>query len=88
MNLTKKLAALVLAMMMALSVMAMPAAAYEAGHEHAEACCADEIMSRKPAMECPKCHVAMTYEENKDSIGAQYRFVCPECGMSTKWMDL
>lgn len=53
---TKKLLALVLAMMMALSVMAMTAAAYEAEeHVHDETCCEAEPRYVVPGVACPNC---------------------------------
>lgn len=84
---TKKLLALVLAMMMAFSVMAMTAAAYDAedGHVHTEACSEEGIMPRIPAMDCYKCHVPMIYETK----GTLYRMVCPnysQCGNITGWI--
>lgn len=49
MKITKKITALFLAMMMALSIMAMPAAALE-----------DTIQPRIPAPACPYCNQSMT----------------------------
>ena len=54
----KKLAALVLALVMAFSLMAVTAAA--AGAEHDCAVCSEEtIQPRIPSMHCPKCREGM-----------------------------
>ena len=59
----KKLAALFLAMMMALSIMAVTAAAYGAEeHAHDEACCEETVMPRIPgAPYCWKCGNLMVH---------------------------
>lgn len=68
---TKKILALVLAMMMAFSLMAMPAMAYEEGeHVHTEAC---SDVARIPAMQCYNCGRGMAYY-----IGEGY-FYCSRC---------
>lgn len=53
---TNKLAALVLAMVMAFSLMAVTAAAYGA-EEHDEDCCEEMIQPRMPACPCGKGNV-------------------------------
>ncbi len=51
-----KIASLFLAMLMAFSLMAVTAAAYDAGHEHDCAMCSEEgIEPRKPAALCRGC---------------------------------
>ena len=57
----KKLAALILALVMAFSLMAVTAAAYGADeHVHDGTCCEETIQPRKPgAPECPYCGVIM-----------------------------
>ena len=82
---SKKLLALVLVMIMAFSLMAVTAAAYDAGHEHDCAVCSEEgIQPRIPAKICYSCQVEMTYVHG----GTQYKFVCPKCGQDTDWMDI
>ncbi len=57
---TKKLLALVLAMVMAFSLMAVTAAAYGAEeHEHTHVCSEETIQPRLPAVRCPKCGTVM-----------------------------
>lgn len=58
---TKRLLALVLAMMMAFAIMAVTASAYDAEeHSHeCAACCEDEgIMPLYVALKCPRCNGA------------------------------
>lgn len=66
MKTTKKLASLFLALLMALSCMAMPAMA--AG---------DEVM-RKPGTRCPKCGGFAWVDDHKDGT---YTFDCENCGV-------
>ena len=75
----KKLAALFLAMIMALSVMAMTAAAYGPDeHVHSEACCEETIMPRIPAAPyCPKCGNEMVHASGTEDY---YTFRCYPCG--------
>ncbi len=86
---SKKLAALVLAMVMALSLMAVTAAAYGEEHVHDGTCCEEAIQPRKPgAPECPSCNILMTdtgggYENEKP---VRY-FRCSKCG-DTAWRYL
>lgn len=57
---TKKLAALVLAMVMAFSLMAVTAAAYGAEeHVHDGTCCEETIIARKPSARCSYCGSGM-----------------------------
>lgn len=71
---TKKLAALFLALVMALSVMAVTAAAYGAEeHEHTGACSTETIQPRKPAESCPNCGRGMTeVGSGRDTTGKRY----------------
>ena len=57
---TKKLAALVLAMVMAFSLMAVTASAYGAEEHDCAVCTEETIQPRKPAALCPKCAMPMT----------------------------
>ena len=56
---TKKLLALVLAMVMAFSLMAVTAAAYGA-EEHEHVCSTETIQPRQPTDLCPECARPMT----------------------------
>lgn len=81
---TKRFAALVLAMMMAFSIMAVTAAAYDGadGHVH-EACCENEIEPRIKTVKCPKCG-GSAYEHTGYSGGKPITWLeCEECG----WKD-
>lgn len=81
---TKKLAALVLAMVMAFSLMAVTAAAYDAeAHTHdCAVCCEGEgIMPLKPVYMCPWCGGIAEYHE----VGNRTKYVCLNrdvCGRS------
>ena len=56
----KTLAALCLAMLMAFSLMAVTASAYDAaGHEHDETCAEATVQPRRPAAWCHSCGQAM-----------------------------
>lgn len=80
---TKKLLALVLAMMMAFSIMAMTASAAqdaEAGHVHTEACeCGDEgIMPTGVAVSCPVCggRAELIQEYDPSTQTTRSRIIC------------
>ena len=79
----KKLAALVLAMAMAFSLMSVTAAAYGAEeHEHDTTCCEATIQPRIPAMWCQSCSQEMGLVD-MESIGNdtyQLYFKCSGCG--------
>lgn len=80
---TKKLAALVLAMVMAFSLMAVTAAAYGAEeHEHTHVCSEETIQPRIPAMQCPKCGAAMDARVYYEGTQRYIEFTCPNasCG--------
>ena len=83
MNKSRKLLALVLAMIMAFSLMTVTAAAYDAGHEHDCAVCSEEgIQPRIPAMWCQSCSQEMGLVD-MESIGNdtyQLYFKCSGCG--------
>ncbi len=83
---TKKLAALVLAMVMAFSLMAVTAAAYGADeHVHDGTCCEETIQPRKPAApECWECNSPMR-ETGPDSLNGKpiMYYECSRCGTST-----
>lgn len=78
---TKKLLAMVLAMMMALSCMAMPAAAaHDDGHDHDCAVCSEDgIQPRVVVIPCPNCGGSATL--CKDPITQEQYFKC-RCGWS------
>jgi hypothetical protein len=81
---TKKLAALVLALVMAFSLMAVTAAAYGADeHVHDGTCCEETIQPRKPGYWCPKCLGPASYYIRPGSNGKPdtYVFDCPKCGV-------
>lgn len=85
MKTTKKLASLFLALLMALSCMAMPAmAAGDEHHDHECAVCSEgTIMPRKPAFRCYACDQEMTeIARGTDINGNGYiTFACqnPQC---------
>lgn len=74
----KKLAALVLAMVMAFSLMAVTAAAYGAEeHKRDGTCCAEAVQPRKPGATCSYCGYGMTETgSSQDSYGRYLRFTC------------
>ncbi len=74
---TKKLAALVLAMVMAFSLMAVTASAYGAEHEHDGTCCEESIQPRRPAAQCLYCARGM--EDRGIRYIAGQRYVHFEC---------
>ena len=79
----KKLAALFLAMLMAFSLMAVTAAAYDAGHEHDCAVCSEEgIQPRIPAMWCQSCSQEMGLDKMVSIGNGTYQlyFECSGCG--------
>ena len=80
---SKKLLSLVMAMLMAFSLMAVTAAAYDAGHEHDCAVYSEEgIQPRIPAMWCQSCSQEMGLVD-MESIGNdtyQLYFKCSGCG--------
>ena len=81
---TKKLLALVLALVMAFSLMAVTAAAYGAEeHDHDGACSVETIQPRKPGYYCPKCmgpaNCRNTGRTNKEGYDI-YKYECPTCG--------
>ena len=69
---TKKLAALVLAMLMAFSLMAVTAAAYGAEHEHDGTCCEETIQPRRPAAQCLYCALGMDEYDTSMEDGIRY----------------
>ena len=84
MKCTKRFAALVLAMMMAFSVMAVTAAAYDSADAHAhEGCCENEIEPRIKTVRCTKCggsaYEHTEYLNNKWTTWLE----CEDCG----WKD-
>ena len=80
MKYTKRFAALVLAMMMAFSIMAVTAAAYDGadGHVH-EACCENEIEPRVAAITCPECG-GNAYLHKEIYHGTQVEWFECKCG--------
>ena len=87
---TKKLAALILALVMAFSLMAVTAAAYGADeHVHEGTCCEETIQPRKPgAPECLNCNILMTETGGGYVDGEPVRyFRCSKCG-DTAWRYL
>lgn len=83
MKTTKKLAALFLALVMALSCMAMTAAAYgEDEHVHDGTCCAETVQPRTPGAVCPNCMCGMQKSHTgADGNGRYTEFWCinPDC---------
>lgn len=81
---TKKLAALVLALAMAFSLMAVTAAAY--GHED------EGIMPMYEVVRCPRCGGAAEYQERGPIDGkSQRRKVCLDtvtCGYVSPWVNI
>ena len=80
---TRKLLALVLAMVMAFSLMAVTAAAAEE-HDHDGVCSVETIQPRKPgAPQCVYCGYPMTDSGSYTGEGGPYTlYVCknPDCG--------
>lgn len=89
---TKKLAALVLALAMAFSLMAVTAAAYGAEeHEHTHVCSEETIQPRIPGATCSYCGQGMSVvKTDKDIYGNRYTLFecmnddCPYPGHATK----
>ena len=77
---TKKLASLFLALVMALSVMAVTAAACgEDGHVHDEVCCEETIVRRPPAApECGYCGLPMALISGTYN-NPVYKCMNPDC---------
>ncbi len=87
---TKKLLALVLAMVMAFAMLAIPAAAQEVEeHDHAAVCATEGAIARIPAMDCYKCHAPMVYTVNDETPPTMYKMVCPNgCKTDTDWIPI
>ncbi len=84
-----KIASLFLAMLMAFSLMAVTAAAYDAGHEHDCAVCYEkEIQPRLPARLCPKCWQEMSSDSRTVNGKLEMKFWCTPCGISTGWYEI
>lgn len=85
MNKSRKLLALVLAMIMAFSLMAVTAAAYEAedGHDHGcTVCCEDEgvmPLGPVPGPWCRYCGASLSPQEGPDGT---IKYVCAFCSYS------
>lgn len=83
---TKKMLALVLAMVMAFSLLAVTAAAYGAEeHEHECAACSEDegVMPRGAVRPCTRenCDGTMELVNRRDNSGNIYKaFVCDRCG--------
>ena len=79
---SRKLLALVMAMMMAFSLMAMASAAYEEEHVHDETCCEATVQPRNQVIPCPQCggscRVWVTVTDNLR------HFDCVNCGYWTR----
>ena len=83
----KKLAALCLAMLMAFSLMAVTASAYDAaGHEHDETCAEAMVQPRRPAVMCYSCGQEMVVANSWDAgiKGIAFIFECKTSGCSNK----
>ena len=75
-----KIASLFLAMLMAFSLMAVTASAYDAGHAHDETCAEAAIQPRKPAAWCHSCSQAMVEKDIVEINGGRYiEFRCATC---------
>ncbi|MBD5170329.1 MAG: hypothetical protein HDT20_09490 [Oscillibacter sp.] len=79
---TKKLLALVMAMVMAFSCMTMPAMAH--GHED------DGIMPLVERIRCPQCGGGAEYQEKHDVQGDWARIVCLNygCYYDSNWFKV
>ena len=77
---TKRMLALVLAMMMAFAIMAVTASAYEAEeHSHECAACSEDegVMPLYVALKCPRCNGAAELIEYPDGNGGTIKkLVC------------
>lgn len=78
---SRKLLALVLAMMMAFSLMSMTAAAYEEEHVHDETCCEATVQPRTQVIWCPRCGGSCRVWTTTDKFGnIVYHYDCVNCG--------
>ena len=81
---SRKLLALVLAMMMAFSLMATASAAYEEEHVHDGTCCETTVQPRNQVIWCPKCGAsARTWVTTVDGVDTEH-FDCICCGYWTR----
>lgn len=78
----RRILSLTLALLMALSVMAFPAAAYE------DAKGDTQIETRGITVECPNCLISMSRETRPYGNIIQERFVCRQCGHKTSWNNV
>ncbi len=78
----RRILSLTLALLMALSVMAFPAAAYE------DAKGDTQIETRGITLECPNCLISMDREVEYRAGKLQERFVCHQCGHKTSWSNI
>ena len=84
-----KIASLFLAMLLAFSLMAVTAAAYDGGHEHDCAVCSEEgIEPRLPARLCYSCMQEMSSDSKKIGDKLYMKFWCTPCGISTGWYEI
>ena len=86
---SKKLLSLVMGMLLAFSLMAVTAAAYDAGHEHDCAmCCEEGIEPYIFVKQCPECGGSAVEETRNNALGQRMsRFVCA-CGWHTNWVNI
>ena len=81
---SRKLLALVMAMMMAFSLMAMASAAYEEEHVHDETCCEATVQPRNQVIWCPRCGAsARTWVTTNGGVSTEH-FDCSGCGYWTR----
>lgn len=73
---SRKLLALVLAMMMAFSLMSTASAAYEEEHVHDETCCEATVQPRNQVIWCPRCGASARVW----TVGNTEFFDCSGCG--------
>ena len=87
---SKRLLSLVMGMLLAFSLMAVTAAAYDAGHEHDCAVYSEEgIQPRLPARLCYSCMKEMDSDARWNANGKlEMRFWCTPCGISTDWYEI
>ena len=79
---SRKLLALVLAMMMAFSLMATASAAYEEEHVHDGTCCEATVQPRTQVIPCPRCGGTCRVWVTSDGLR---NYDCLSCGQS--WKD-